>query len=198
MIYSLLVDVQRCMQALYFTAFSVSLINLTLMKHLFTKYLLIAVLMAIAWLPSSAQLVLVRDVAASSGGTGQAGGITFDYTIGEPAIATIAAGSWMLSQGFQQPEVLPPLGPGLSPILDLILFPNPAATTARTQFSLLTETTITLMLVNTAGQVIYSERRVYGAGKVTIPTPVDKLAGGIYTVIIKAGGMVYTEKLIVQ
>lgn len=168
------------------------------MKHFFTKHLLIAVLLAIAWLPANAQLVLVRDVAASSGGTGVAGGISFDYTIGEPAVTTIAAGSWMLSQGFQQPEILPPLAPGISPIMDFILFPNPAATTARTQFSLLTETTITLMLVNTAGQVIYSERRVYGVGKVTIPTPVDKLAAGIYTVIIKAGGMVYTEKLIVQ
>lgn len=168
------------------------------MKHLFTKYLLIAVLMAIAWLPTKAQLVLVREVVASSGGTGVAGGITFDYTIGEPAITTIAAGSWMLSQGFQQPEVLPPLTPGASPLVDFILFPNPAATTARTQFSLLAETTITLMLVNTAGQVVYSERKVYGVGKVTIPTPVDKLAAGIYTVIIKAGGMVYTEKLIVQ
>lgn len=168
------------------------------MKHLFTKYLLIAVLMAIAWLPASAQLVLVRDVAASSGGTGTAGGITFDYTIGEPAVATIAAGSWMLSQGFQQPEILPPLAPGVSPLVDFILFPNPASTTARMQFNLLSENTITLMLVNTAGQVLYSERRVYGAGKVTIPTPVDKLAAGIYTVIIKAGGMIYTEKLIVQ
>ncbi len=104
----------------------------------------------------------------------------------------------MLSQGFQQPEILPPLAPGVSPILDFILFPNPAATTARTQFNLLTENMITLMLVNTAGQVIYSEKAGLRSSKVTITTPVDKLAAGIYTVIIKAGGMVYTEKLIVQ
>lgn len=168
------------------------------MKHFFTKYLLIAVLMAMAWLPTTAQLVLVREVVASSGGTGVAGGISFDYTIGEPAVTTIAAGSWIFSQGFQQPEVLPYMMPGGSPILNLILFPNPAATTARMQFNLVTETTITVMLVNTAGQVIYSDARLYGVGKVTIPTQVDKLAAGIYTVIIKAGGMVYTEKLIVQ
>lgn len=168
------------------------------MKHLFTKYLLIAVLMAMAWLPTNAQLVLVREVVASSGGTGVAGGITFDYTIGEPAVTTIAAGSWMLSQGFQQPEILPPLAPGVPVLMDFILFPNPAATTARTQFNLLAETSITIMLVNTAGQVIYADTRLYGVGKVTIPTQVDRLAAGIYTVIIKAGGMIYTEKLIVQ
>lgn len=168
------------------------------MKHFFTKYLLIALLMAMAWLPTTAQLVLVREVVASNGGTGVAGGITFDYTIGEPAVITIAAGGWMFSQGFQQPEILPPIIPGVSPILDLILFPNPAVTTAKMQFNLITEATITVMLVNTAGQVIYSDVRLYGAGKVTIPAPVDRLAAGIYTVIIKAGGMVYTEKLIVQ
>lgn len=167
------------------------------MNHLSTKHLLIAILLAMAWLPVKSQLVLVRQVVASGGSTGTAGGVSFDYTIGETMVTTVSGGI-MLSQGFQQPEVLPPVTPGTNPVLDFMLFPNPAVTTVKMQFDLLMNATVVYLIVNTAGQVIYQDIKNFGAGKITIPTPVDKLAAGIYTVILKVNGHVQTEKLIVQ
>lgn len=167
------------------------------MNSSFTKHLLIAIFLAMAWLPVRSQLTLVREVVASGGGSSTSGTVTFDYTIGETMVVTLGGGI-MLSQGFQQPEVLPPLTPGISPVLDFMLFPNPAVTTVKMEFDLLTHATVVYMIVNTAGQVIFQDIKTFGAGKVTIPTPVDRLAAGIYTVIIKVNGHVRTEKLIVQ
>lgn len=168
------------------------------MKHISTRYLLLAIFLAMAWLPSQAQLVLVRQVTANSGGSGAAGNIMIDYTIGEPIVQSAGAGGLLLTQGFQQPEVLPALPPGAPTIMDFMLYPNPALTTVKISFNLLTDATVVFLLVNTTGQVIYQDVRMYGPGKIVIPTPVDKLASGIYTVIFKVQGQVYTEKLIVQ
>lgn len=168
------------------------------MKHCSTKLLLMAVFLALAWMPARSQLVLVREVVASSGGGGTAGNIQLDYTLGEPAILTLSAANLMLSQGFHQPEVIPKPPQGANPVMDFMLFPNPALTTVKISFDLLTDATVVFMLMNTSGQVIYQDVKTYGAGKVLIPTPVDKLASGIYTVIFKVNGHVFTEKLIVQ
>ncbi|MGX5821038.1 T9SS type A sorting domain-containing protein, partial [Chitinophaga lutea] len=100
--------------------------------------------------------------------------------------------------GFQQPEILLAPPPGVSPILDYMIFPNPAVTTVKISFQLMTDVAVTILLVNTAGQVIFSDVRHYGPGKIVISQPVDKLASGIYTVVFKVAGRVYTEKLIVQ
>ncbi|QEH43511.1 T9SS type A sorting domain-containing protein [Chitinophaga sp. XS-30] len=167
------------------------------MNHYSTKLLLPAIMLAMAWLPARSQLVLVRQAVASGGGSGPAGAVNFDFTIGETMVTTLSGGI-MLTQGFQQPEVLPPVTQGASPILDFMLFPNPAVTTVKMEFDLLTEATVVYMIVNTAGQVIFQDIKPFGPGKVTIPTPVDRLAAGIYTVIIKVNGHVRTEKLIVQ
>lgn len=168
------------------------------MKQFSTKFFLLAILLAIGWLPSQAQLVLVRDVVANSGASGTSGAITIDYTVGEPMVQSYAAGGVMLTQGFHQPEILPPLSPGAAPILDFMLFPNPALTTVKVGFNLLTDATVVFMLVNTLGQVMYQDVKVYGPGKIVIPVQVDRLAAGIYTVIFKVQGQVYTEKLIIQ
>ncbi len=92
------------------------------MKHFSTKHLLLAMFLAISWLPARSQLVLVRQVASSSGGSGIIGGIHFDYTVGEAAVSPLSAGPILLTQGFHQPEILPPLAPGGNPILDFSCF----------------------------------------------------------------------------
>lgn len=168
------------------------------MKPFSTKHLLLAAFLAIAWQPAQSQLVFVRQVISASGGTGVAGGIRFDYTIGEAVVSPLSAGPFLLTQGFQQPEVLPPAAPGAMPIVDFTLFPNPALTTFKIQFSLLTNASVSYLLLNTAGQVIFQDIRNYAPGKVVIPTSVDKLAAGIYTVMLKVNAFVFTEKLIVQ
>jgi hypothetical protein len=162
------------------------------------KVLITLTLLLGAWHTSQAQLVLVREVAATTGGSGTAGNISIDYTVGEPVVESLAGGGLLLTQGFQQPEIIPALPPGASPVLDFLLYPNPAVTTVKVGFNLLTDATVVLLIVNTTGQVMHQDVRHYGPGKIIIPTPVDRLAAGIYTVVVKIQGQVYTEKLIVQ
>ncbi|MGX5819377.1 hypothetical protein ACWKWU_14335, partial [Chitinophaga lutea] len=94
------------------------------MKYSSTKLLFAAfILLLSATLPAKAQLILVREVTASAGGSGTAGNFVFDYTIGETAVSSIANGGLLFTQGFQQPEILLAPPPGVSPILDYMIFP---------------------------------------------------------------------------
>ena len=47
-----------------------------------------------------------QQVVASSGGSGQNGNTDMEWTMGEPVIATFSSGDVMLTQGFQQPELM--------------------------------------------------------------------------------------------
>jgi hypothetical protein len=144
------------------------------------------------------QLILNRQVTASSGGSGVTGGTILQYTIGEPVISTFAAGPLLFTQGFLQPEELPPLPPATNTVLDLILYPNPALTSVKIQFDLLQSNAVTVVIVNSAGQLMYQNLRECGAGKVLIVLPVDHFPAGVYTVIVKTGGYIVQEKLVVQ
>ncbi|WP_119078743.1 T9SS type A sorting domain-containing protein [Chitinophaga alhagiae] len=162
------------------------------------KIFILLILLTAAGHAADAQLVLVRQVAASTGGSGHAGPLTIDYTVGEPVVESLAAGGLLLTQGFQQPEIVPALPPGGTPLFDFLLYPNPAVTTVKVAFNLVTDASVVLLIVNTTGQLMYQNVQYYGAGKILISTPVDRLAAGIYTVVLKVQGQVYTEKLIVQ
>ncbi|GAA0539183.1 T9SS type A sorting domain-containing protein [Chitinophaga japonensis] len=167
------------------------------MKQMYSL-LLPALLSGLLWhLPARGQLALQRQVTASSGGSGLIGNILIQYTIGEPVVATFSAGNSMLTQGFQQPE-LPPLPPGKDPIINYILYPNPASTTVKVQFELLTPGAVLFRLVNSAGQQMFQQFRHYGPGQVIIPIPVNRFAAGIYTVMLNINGKVFFEKLIIQ
>ncbi|WP_298741851.1 T9SS type A sorting domain-containing protein [uncultured Chitinophaga sp.] len=162
-------------------------------------YLLCAItFMSLLWsLTARAQLVLQRQVTASTGGSGLIGNILIQYTVGEPAISTLGGGSLMLTEGFQQPE-LPPLTPGEDAIKNYILYPNPASVTVKVQFDLLTQTSVLFRLINAAGQMMYQQFQHYGPGQVIIPIPVNRFPAGIYTVMLNINGKVYFEKLIIQ
>lgn len=150
--------------------------------------------------PTKAQfeLQLVREVVASTGGTAIANGVLYEYTIGDFAILTLSSGNRMLSQGFHQPEIIPrpPLGTPI--VTNFMIFPNPVKTTMKIQFDLAREATTTVIIMNAAGQIIFQDIRQYGTGKVLIPVPADQFASGIYTVILKVDGKVYTDKIVIQ
>lgn len=149
-------------------------------------------------LQAKGQLILNRQVTASSGGSGMIGGTILQYTIGESAISSIAGGALLFTQGFLQPEEVPLPPPASNTVLDLILYPNPALTTVKIQFDLLKSNLATIMLVNSAGQTVYQNVQQCGAGKVLIVLPVNHFAAGVYTVIVKTGGFLVKQKLVVQ
>lgn len=144
------------------------------------------------------QLILNRQVTASSGSSGTIGDIIFQYTIGEPVISSIAGGSFLFTQGFHQPEELPPPHKGVNPMFNLLLYPNPAVSNVKLQFDLLKATIVYIEIVNNAGQLIYKDFRQCGTGKILLVLPVNHFAAGVYTVLIKADGHLVQEKLVVQ
>ncbi|NSL90232.1 T9SS type A sorting domain-containing protein [Chitinophaga solisilvae] len=168
------------------------------MKCILPKCILALCALTLLCLTAHAQLILNRQVTASNGGSGVVNGTRIQYTIGESVVQTISDGRLLLTQGFQQPEELPPLAPGASPVKSYLIFPNPAVSNAKIQFDLLLEATTTIQVINTAGQTLHSQVIRLGVGKTTVVLPVNHFAAGIYTVMLKVGSSIYYEKLIVQ
>ncbi|WP_295118919.1 T9SS type A sorting domain-containing protein [uncultured Chitinophaga sp.] len=166
------------------------------MKTTFTRYLLFLGFAVALSLPARSQ-ILVRQVTATAGGSGAVNGVSFEYTVGEAVISTLSGGE-MLTQGFHQPEVIPHPGQGVNPLINAIIFPNPAVANVNIRFDLLDNANVQMLFINAAGQVVYQEARKYAPGKITMTLPVNRFAAGIYTVLIKANGHVFMDKLIVQ
>ena len=142
---------------------------------------------------------LVRQVSASMGHSGMVGYTVFQYTIGEPLVTTLAAGDLLLTQGFQQPEVVSPNKAPEAPFVsDFIVFPNPASEKVNLAFDLLQDGRVVFMLVNNAGQVVFSTATNMLAGRVTYALPVSGYAVGLYYLVIRTGYRTYTEKLVIQ
>ncbi|MBO9727921.1 MAG: T9SS type A sorting domain-containing protein [Chitinophaga sp.] len=147
---------------------------------------------------SQAQVILNRQVNAVSGGQGVVQNIHIQYTIGEAVVLPITNGKTLLTQGFQQPEELPKLPPGATPVKNYVIFPNPAVTNTKIQFDLLTNASITIEVINPAGQNVYHQFLQLGTGRNLVVLPVNHFAAGIYTVMLTVNGNVFFEKLIVQ
>jgi hypothetical protein len=157
-----------------------------------------ALLLTGACITLKAQVILNRQVVSTTGGDGIVRNIHIQYSVGEAVVLPVTNGKTLLTQGFQQPEELPKLPPGVNPVKSYILFPNPAVSNTKIQFDLLANVNITIEVVNPAGQSIYHQYLEMGAGKNTVILPVNRFAAGIYTVVINVSGNVYFEKLIVQ
>lgn len=155
-------------------------------------------LLVCTYVSSSAQIVLRRQVIACNGGSNVVQNMLIQYTVGEPIVLPVTNGKVLLTQGFQQPEEFPRTVPGVSPVKSYILFPNPAVTNTKIQFELTTNVTVTIEVINPAGQNIYHQFLELNAGKSTVILPVNHFASGIYTVMLNVSGNVFFEKLIVQ
>lgn len=169
--------------------------------NLITRAGICALILMVGFVSAArAQLILNRQVTATTGASGTVGnGVRIQYTIGEPVIAMITDGRTLLTQGFQQPEELPPFKPGESTVKSYMVFPNPVATLLKIQLDMIAQKDVQLALLTTAGQVIYVSQQVMGAGVNTVTVPVNKFAAGIYTLRIKVGGLeTFYEKVIIQ
>lgn len=165
--------------------------------HTLYKCMLALFLAAVGFSSTEAQ-ILNRQVNSSAGDVGKINDMNFSFTIGDLATTTLSKGALMITQGFQQPEELPPVDPGTKPVLNMIVYPNPASVVAKLEFDMLFGGLVYVFLINSSGQVVYKETRTYGAGRIVLSMPIDHLAAGIYTVRLQAGGYAFQDKLIVQ
>lgn len=93
------------------------------MKKIFTLILSLALVQAFGQTPA-----IVMQVIASAGGTQTGGSIIVDWTLGEPVIGNVSGGSILLTQGFQQGNLLGtdiPIDPE-EINSSFKMFPNPA------------------------------------------------------------------------
>jgi len=142
---------------------------------------------------------VTRQVTASAGHSATVGYTVFQYTIGEPLTTTLEGSTVLLTQGFQQPEVAGPMRPPESPFIsDFIVYPNPASDRVNLEFDLLQDGAVVFMLINNAGQIVFSQTSQMLAGRLTYTLPLGSYASGIYYVVVRTGYRSYTEKLIIQ
>ncbi|NIG56976.1 T9SS type A sorting domain-containing protein [Chitinophaga sp. Cy-1792] len=145
-----------------------------------------------------AQLVLNRQVTATTGGSGTAGTVRIQYTVGEPVITLITDGHLLLTQGFQQPDELPTISPAAPLVKGYIVFPNPAASVLKVRMDLLATANVQLELINTAGQTMYTTQQTLGPGQNTFEINVSRFAAAIYSLRIHVGQQIFYEKVIIQ
>lgn len=101
------------------------------MKHLFAAVFLLC------GISIAAQPSLERQVIASQGASERTERIRLDWTLGEPAVATLTTSSGLWTEGFQQPSLrvenaLP--AANTTPSYDIRVAPNPTAARLSVQF----------------------------------------------------------------
>ncbi|WP_188505069.1 T9SS type A sorting domain-containing protein [Parapedobacter pyrenivorans] len=146
------------------------------------------------------EIVLERQVVGSTGYDRQTGNTIFQYTVGEAAVATLMQPTFLFTQGFQQPQVTVSSHiPQLPDLTDFIVFPNPAISYTTIRFTLVVPGSVRFILVNNAGQIVYSEDRDAAAGQLEYRIPLEQYASGLYYLVVSVNSSKkYTQKLIIQ
>ncbi|MGC4059166.1 MAG: T9SS type A sorting domain-containing protein [Chitinophagaceae bacterium] len=126
-----------------------------------------------------------RQVTGSSGGSFTGSSISVDYTVGEAVTNTGIAGTFTLSQGFQQ------TGDNSSSVREQLinasyrLFPNPANDRITLSVSADASYSLSISLVNATGQRIFSDEQPQLVQRqYTRSIPLTDLPAGIYFVNI--------------
>ena len=134
--------------------------------------------LALALLPVNTLLTqtLSPVVTASGGGylEGESGSIS--YTVGEAAIATYTGRTAVVTEGFQQTNLVITSLPGLAVQLDVLLFPNPtsAAVTVAVHDA---AGPVEMQLINAQGQNLSTYR---ATPNTAIEIPLDLYPAGVY------------------
>lgn len=146
---------------------------------------------------SYGQATLTRSVVASTGSSVQVGTTLVQFTVGEVATLTLQSAGVMLTQGFQQPELV---ASNFVPnaVGNMRVYPNPAVGKTKVDFDLLTDGKVIINLVNNAGQIVHSSSVTSLAGKIEYVIPLNGLASGMYHVVLYVNYRTFSEKLIIQ
>lgn len=156
------------------------------MKKIFTLILSLALVQAFGQTPE-----IVMQVVASAGGTQTNGTITIDWTLGEPVIGDVSGGSILLTQGFQQGNLLGtdiPENPE-DFISSFRMFPNPAKDNVK--FIVNNKDAKGDFMVDVfdiTGRKILSQKLGQYAPLETVTLPVSTLKAGVYLVKVTVGG----------
>ncbi len=156
------------------------------MKKIFTLILSLALVQAFGQTPA-----IVMQVVASAGGTQTNGSITIDWTLGEPVIGNVSGGSIILTQGFQQGNLLGTDIPENPEDFNssFRMFPNPA--NDKVQFIVDNKDAKGDFMVDVfdiTGRKVLSQKLGQYVPLETVSLPVSSLKAGVYLVKVTVGG----------
>ncbi len=140
------------------------------------------------------------DVISSSGGFAIGTGFTNSYTLGQGSLPeTFNAGTFILTQGFQQP---PDFTTGFAPTSDPFsfgTFPNPTNGQFSLQYDLENPSEITIEVFDVLGQSVYSEISSQPTGHQIHSVDISNQQNGIYfircSIKSTAGITIHTSKI---
>jgi hypothetical protein len=146
---------------------------------------------------SNAQVVVVRQVVASSGKDTLIGSTIWASTVGEPVIETYNGSNATLTQGFNQPDgyYITPFFPYIN---NLVIYPNPGKPNSVLKFYLKADKPrINISIYDATGKLYLSQELESYAGQTWHSLNPQIMAGGTYTVKVTVGFDVYTARYIV-
>ena len=121
------------------------------------------------------------NLIATSGTSFNDGTSQLDWTMGEPVTATFAVGSDMLTQGFQQPNLMITSINDLETEYLVSIFPNPTIDYVQLQFQNLKEA-VTVELMSSDGKLLQS-KEVNTASELQMD--MSKYSAGTYLLSVK-------------
>lgn len=121
------------------------------------------------------------EVIASGGGFASGSGFTNSFTIGQGSITeTFSSGTFMLTQGFQQPV---DIGMGMAPINemgDAAVFPNPSNGLFFLEYTFTENADVLIEVLDVLGQSVFSDKKSGYAGTQLYQIDLSTHASGIY------------------
>ncbi len=121
------------------------------------------------------------NLIATSGTSFNDGTSQLDWTMGEPVTVTFAVGSDMLTQGFQQPNLLATSINNVETDYSVLVFPNPSIDFIQLQFHNLKQI-LTIDLFSSDGKLLQS-KEVNTVSELQID--MSKYAAGTYLLSVK-------------
>jgi hypothetical protein len=141
---------------------------------------------------------LSPQVIASAGDYYDNGTISLSWTLGEPAVETYTSANLILTQGFQQPELLT-VGIKNTKKENLFanLYPNPTFKTIKLDLKYSNSSTLNVQLMNTLGQIIKTENFDVVKNQLNnYQLDLDGLSAGMYQIRLTDNGkLVETYKI---
>jgi hypothetical protein len=145
------------------------------------KYLLIIILIVSAG--SSFAQTNSPTTLSSGGGYATGSGFTNSFTVGQGSLVnTFSSGTFILTQGFQQPV---DVNTGFAPVSEIEnfgLFPNPSNGQVFLQYELTLASDVTIEVFDMLGQMVFSETSSRSAGHQDHVVNLDNQPAGIYFV----------------
>jgi hypothetical protein len=158
---------------------------------------LLLILLIVSALSASAQQIK-QEVIASAGGYNVASGntISISWTLGETIIPTFTSsdGSIVLTHGFQQKIVITTVEENFINPVRITVYPNPASELLNVGFDAVTDSEVSLYLLNSQGSLVKTIQ--VGSGTLNKQINMQDLPSGIYYLRLVKGKLVNVYKVV--